>query len=69
MTLLETILSFTLFGMYVVCRFTVCSMTSAKERPVLDPGGLFRPFRWLIGAALPAPPGLRFATQAAHVRR
>ena len=32
MTLLESILSFALFAMYIVCLFTVCAMTFAKGR-------------------------------------
>jgi hypothetical protein len=65
MTLLESVLSFALFAMYIVCLFTVCAMTFAKGRTVLGIVGIFLPFLWLIGAVLPAKPGSRFAIQAA----
>ena len=65
MTLLEWILSSMLFGMYLVCLFTVCGLTFAKGRTVLGVAGIFLPFLWLIGAVLPAKPGTWFATQAA----
>jgi hypothetical protein len=68
-TVLESVRSLALFAMSVGCLFTVCGAPSAAERTGLDPVRLFPPFRWLIGAALPATPGLRFATQAAHARR
>ena len=65
MTVLESVLSFALFAMYLVCLFTVCAMTFAKGRTVLGLVGIFLPFLWLIGAVLPAKPGSRFAAQAA----
>ena len=65
MTVLESVLSFALFAMYLVCLFTVCAMTFAKGRTVLGIVGIFLPFLWLIGAVLPAKPGSRFAAQAA----
>jgi hypothetical protein len=65
MTVLESVLSFALFAMYVVCLFTVCSMTFAKGRTLLGVAGIFLPFLWLIGAVLPAKPGSRFAALAA----
>ena len=69
MTVLESVLSLALFAMSVGCLFTVCGLTFARGRPGLDPGRSVLPVRRLIGAALPATPGLRFATQAAHARR
>ena len=53
MTFLEWLLSAMLFTFYVVCLFTVCSLTFRKGYTVLGIVGIFVPFLWLIGAILP----------------
>jgi hypothetical protein len=65
MTVLESTLSVMLFGMYLFCLFTVCTMTFAEGRPGLGLAGIVLPFLWLIGAVLPATPGSRFAARTA----
>jgi hypothetical protein len=49
-----------LFGLYVVCLFTVCRLTFQKGYGILGIIGIFVPFLWLIGAILPAKPGSNF---------
>jgi len=61
MSWLEWFLAAALFSIYIVCLFTVCSMTFAKGHTWLGIIGIFLPFLWLIGAILPAKPGSRFA--------
>jgi hypothetical protein len=60
MTILEWTLSVALFTLYLVCLFTVCSLTFQKGRVVLGIVGIFVPFLWLIGAVLPAKKGSRY---------
>ena len=60
MTALEWILAVALFSIYVVCLFTVCSLTFSKGYVVLGIVGIFLPFLWLIGAILPAKQGSRY---------
>ena len=50
-----------LFSFYIVCLFTVCSLTFAKGYTVLGIIGIFIPFIWLICAILPAKENSRFA--------
>jgi len=69
MTVLESVLSLAQFGMYVVCLFAACGLLLARGRPGLDSVRIFLPFRWLIGAPLPATSGARVAAPAADVRR
>ena len=59
-TPLEWILSIVLFSLYIVCLFTVCSLTFQKGRTILGIVGIFIPFLWLIGAVLPAKKGSRY---------
>jgi hypothetical protein len=54
MTVLESVLSAILFGLYIVCLFTVCSQTFRKGHTLLGILGIFLPFLWLIGAVLPS---------------
>jgi len=60
MTGLEWLLSTTLFMLYLLALFTVCSLTFRKGYVVLGLIGIFAPFLWLIGAVLPAKPGSRY---------
>lgn len=60
MSFLEWILGITLFTFYIVCLFTVCSLTFSKGYVLLGIVGIFLPFLWLIGAILPAKRGSRF---------
>jgi hypothetical protein len=60
MSALEWILGVALFSIYIVCLFTVCSLTFSKGYTVLGIIGIFFPFLWLIGAILPAKKGSRF---------
>jgi hypothetical protein len=53
MTVLEWILWTILFTIYIVCLFTVCSLTFRKGYFVLGIVGIFLPILWLIGAILP----------------
>jgi hypothetical protein len=57
----EWLLWILLFSFYIVCLFTVCSLTFAKGYTVLGIVGIFIPFLWLIGAVLPAKENSRFA--------
>ena len=60
MSWLEWTLGIILFTFYIMCIFTVCSMTFQKGRTLLGIVGIFIPFLWLIGAILPAKPGSRW---------
>ncbi len=60
MSWLEWTLAFVLFSFYIMCIFTVCSMTFSKGRTLLGIVGIFFPFLWLIGAILPAKEGSRY---------
>ncbi len=53
MTTLEWILGGVLVSIYVVCLFTVCSLTFRKGYTALGFFGFLLPFLWLIGAILP----------------
>jgi len=57
MTGLEWMLMSTLGVIYLVCLFTVCSLTFRKGHTALGIIGIFLPFLWLIGAVLPPKPG------------
>jgi hypothetical protein len=57
MTGLEWVLAVTLGAIYLVCLFTVCSLTFQKGYTALGIIGIFMPFLWLIGAVLPPKPG------------
>lgn len=50
---MEWILWGALISIYVVCLFTVCSLTFRKGYFALGFIGIFLPFLWLIGAILP----------------
>jgi len=60
MSVLDWVLSVTLFALYICCLFTVCSLTFQKGRTVMGIVGIFVPFLWLIGAILPAKKGSRY---------
>ena len=60
MTGLEWILAVALFSIYIVCLFTVCSLTFSKGYTILGIVGIFLPILWLIGAILPAKQGSRY---------
>jgi hypothetical protein len=60
MTVLEWVLAVALFSIYIVCLFTVCSLTFSKGYTVLGIVGIFMPLLWLVGAILPAKKGSRF---------
>jgi hypothetical protein len=62
-TVLEWILSTALFVIYIVCLFTVCSLTFRKGYVLLGIVGIVLPFLWLIGAILPPKPGSSIAAQ------
>jgi hypothetical protein len=64
MTFLEWILAVSLFSIYMVCLFTVCTMTFQKGYTALGIFGIFLPFLWLIGAVLPPKEGSTFAMAA-----
>jgi hypothetical protein len=59
MTVMEWTLGIALFSIYIVCLFTVCSLTFSKGYTVLGIIGIFFPILWLIGAILPAKKGSR----------
>ncbi|MCC6943820.1 MAG: hypothetical protein IT335_04530 [Thermomicrobiales bacterium] len=61
MSFLEWLLLVILVSFYIVCLFTVCSLTFKKGYTLLGVIGIFFPFLWLIGAILPAKPGSRMA--------
>jgi hypothetical protein len=61
MSWLEWVLAAALFSIYIVCLFTVCSLTFSKGHTLLGIIGIFLPFLWLIGAVLPAKQGSRYA--------
>jgi hypothetical protein len=63
MTGLEWILASTLGVIYIVCVFTVCSLTFRKGHTALGFFGIILPFLWLIGAVLPPKPGSQYAAQ------
>jgi len=63
MTGLEWILSSTLVVIYIVCVFTVCSLTFRKGHTALGFFGILLPFLWLIGAVLPPKPGSQYEAQ------
>jgi hypothetical protein len=69
MTVMEWILWAVLISIYIVCLFTVCSLTFRKGHTALGFIGIVFPFLWLIGAVLPAREGSDFEReQSAHVR-
>jgi len=59
-TWLEWTLGFVLVSLYIMCLFTVCSITFQKGRTVLGIVGIFFPWLWLLGAFLPAKKGSRY---------
>ena len=63
MTGLEWMLMSTLGVIYLVCLFTVCSLTFRKGHVSLGIIGIVLPFLWLIGAVLPARPGSSYEAQ------
>jgi hypothetical protein len=71
MTWVEWMLGTILIVFYIVCLFTVCSLTFQKGRTLLGIAGIFMPLLWLIGAILPAKRGSRFdvAQQTAYQQR
>jgi hypothetical protein len=60
---MEWILWSALFSIYLVCLFTVCSLTFRKGHTALGIIGIILPFLWLIGAVLPAKPGSAYYQQ------
>jgi hypothetical protein len=62
MTVLDWVLSTSLFIIYIVCLFTVCVLTFRKGYLVLGIVGIFLPILWLIGAVLPPKRGSRYAS-------
>jgi hypothetical protein len=60
MSWLEWTLGIILFAFYIMCIFTVCSITFQKGRTLLGIVGIFIPFLWLIGAILPPRKGSRW---------
>ena len=67
MTGLEWMLMSTLGVIYLVCLFTVCSLTFRKGHTALGIIGIVLPFLWLIGAVLPAQPGSSYELQERRV--
>ncbi len=65
MTWLEWTLMAVLLAIYLVCLFTVCSLTFSKGYTVLGIIGIFFPLLWLIGAILPPKVGSRFEVEQA----
>lgn len=65
MTWLEWTLMASLLAIYLVCLFTVCSLTFSKGYTLLGVIGIFLPLLWLIGAVLPPKEGSRYAVQEA----
>jgi hypothetical protein len=63
MTAMEWVLWTTLATIYVVCLFTVCSVTFRKGHTALGIIGIFLPFLWLIGAVLPPKHGSAYELQ------
>ena len=57
MTVLVWFLSIALIVLYLMCLFTVCSLTFRKGYSLLGVVGIFFPVLWLIGAILPAKRG------------
>ncbi|HYI15248.1 MAG TPA: hypothetical protein VEX37_07655 [Thermomicrobiales bacterium] len=57
MSVLEWILSLTLFMVYFMCLVTVCRLTFQKGYTILGVVGIFVPLLWLVGAILPAKKG------------
>jgi hypothetical protein len=69
MTFMEWVLWAVLVSIYVVCLFTVCSLTFRKGHTALGFIGLLLPFLWLIGAVLPAREGSTYEyEQSSRVR-
>ena len=67
MTGLEWMLMSTLGVIYLVCLFTVCSLTFRKGHTALGIFGIVLPFLWLIGAVLPPKPGSSYELQEGRV--
>ena len=67
MTGLEWMLMSTLGVIYLVCLFTVCSLTFRKGHVALGIIGIVLPFLWLIGAVLPPKPGSSYELQERRV--
>jgi hypothetical protein len=63
MSAIEWILWTTLVTFYLVCLFTVCTLTFRKGYTALGILGIFLPFLWLIGAILPPKPGSAWEMQ------
>ena len=57
MSAMEWVLWSSLLAIYLVCLFTVCSLTFRKGYTALGIVGIFLPFLWLIGAVLPPKQG------------
>ena len=60
MSVLDWILSVSLFILYLMCLVTVCMLTFKKGYVVLGIVGIFFPLLWLIGAILPPKRGSRY---------
>jgi hypothetical protein len=60
MSVLDWILSISLFILYFMCLVTVCMLTFKKGYVVLGIVGIFFPLLWLIGAILPPKRGSRY---------
>ena len=63
MSVIQWILWSTLVVFYVVCLFTVCTLTFRKGYTALGILGIFLPFLWLVGAVLPPKPGSAYEMQ------
>jgi hypothetical protein len=66
LTALDWVLSITLSVIYIVCLFTVCSLTFRKGYVVLGILGIFIPILWLIGAVLPPKRGSSYQLEEEH---
>lgn len=65
MSILDWILTFSLFTLYIFCLVTVCTLTFKKGYIVLGIIGIFFPILWLIGAILPPKRGSRYEVEEA----
>ena len=63
MSVLDWVLSTTLFVIYLMCLVTVCALTFKKGYMVLGILGIFFPLLWLIGAILPPKRGSRYEVE------
>jgi hypothetical protein len=60
---MEWVLWSSLAVIYLVCLFTVCSLTFRKGHTALGILGIFLPFLWLVGAVLAPRPGSSYEVQ------